>query len=199
MITKYYDELNQFVKKIEVADREGKNIPLADAANKVIDIILERNAKGKKVIFIGNGGSAAVASHMAIDFWKNGKIKATAFTDASLITCLSNDYGYEHVYAKPIEMFADDGDVLIAISSSGKSKNILNAVETAKNKGCSVVTLSGFSADNPLAKIGDINFYVPADAYSHVEIIHHTICHYILEMIIERGLPRAESRGEKNA
>ena len=187
MITRYYDELNQFVKQIKVKEKDGKDIDLSSAAQKAIDVILGQNAKGKKIIFIGNGGSAAIASHMAIDFWKNGKIKSTAFTDASHLTCLSNDYGYEYVYEKSIEVFADPGDVLIAISSSGKSKNILNGVKTAQDKGCSVITLSGFCSDNPLSKMGDINFYVPADAYSHVEIIHHTICHYILEMIMERG------------
>ncbi len=187
MITRYYDELNRFVKQIKGRDKDGKGIDLSSAAQKAVDIILDQDSKGKKVIFIGNGGSAAIASHMAIDFWKNGKIKAIAFTDASHLTCLSNDYGYEYVYEKSIEVFADPGDVLIAISSSGKSKNILNGAKLASEKGCSVITLSGFSEDNPLSGMGDINFYVPSNAYSHVEIIHHTICHYILEMIMKRG------------
>lgn len=188
-IEKYYEDLNRFVKEIKVRDKSGAEIEFPKAAENVIEMIAAISKNGNKLIFIGNGGSAAVASHMAIDYWKNGKVKATAFTDASLLTCLSNDLGYEQVYEKPIEGFGDKGDILIAISSSGKSKNILNGVKAANAKGCKVITLSGFSVDNPLLGSGDINFYVPSQAYSHVEIIHHTILHYILEMIMEKTSP----------
>jgi len=183
-IMKYYDELSQFVKRIAVKDKAGKAIDFSEAVEKVIELILRQHTKGNKLIFIGNGGSSAIASHMAIDYWKNGAIKATAFNDAALLTCVSNDYGYEHVFEKPIEMFADAGDILIAISSSGKSQNILNGAAAATKKDCHVVTLSGFSADNPLSGMGEINFYVPSKAYSQVEIIHDTIGHYMLDMIM---------------
>ncbi len=142
----------------------------------------------KKVIFIGNGGSAAIASHMAIDFWKNGGIKAIAFNDSSLLTCLSNDYGYEHVFAKPIETFAERGDLLIAISSSGNSLNIINGVKAARAKGLKVITLSGFKPDNRLSTLGDINFFVPSQEYGPVEVLHQFICHYMLDILLkERG------------
>ena len=137
-------------------------------------------------MFIGNGASASISSHMAIDFWKNAGIKATAFNDPALLTCLSNDYGYERVFAEPIKMFSDKGDILIAISSSGASVNILRAVEAARSKGVKVITLTGFSKNNPLRKSGDMNFYIPADRYSHVEIMHHSICHYLLDIIVDR-------------
>ena len=91
---------------------------------------------------------------MAIDFWKNGGIKAISFNDASQLTCLGNDYGYGYIFEKPIEMFAETGDVLIAISSSGKSENILRAAKCAYRKGCKIITLSGFEADNPLSGMG---------------------------------------------
>lgn len=140
---------------------------------------------GGKLIFIGNGASASISSHMAVDFSKHAGIKAIAFNDPALLTCMSNDYGYEQVFAKPIEMVSEKGDILIAISSSGASANILRAVEAARLKGIKVVTLTGFSRDNPLRKSGDINFYAPADKYSHVEIVHHSICHYILDIIAD--------------
>lgn len=140
---------------------------------------------GRKVIFIGNGGSAAIASHMAIDFWKNGGIKATAFNDSSLLTCIGNDYGYEHVFEKPIEMFAEAGDLLVAISSSGRSANILNGVKAAKNRGCKIITLSGFKNDNPLRTLGDVNYYVPSNEYGPVEVIHQFICHYMLDITLK--------------
>ena len=191
-ITHYYEEFNKFVGQISVKDNKGKDISFADGAELFIDVIMKQHSKGKKLILIGNGGSAGISSHMAVDFWKNGGIKAIAFNDASLLTCISNDYGYEHVFAKPIEMFAEEGDVLIAISSSGKSKNILNGVKAADKKGCETITLSGFSADNPLYKMGELNFFLPSKAYSHVEMIHHTIIHYVLDMIIERKLREGE-------
>lgn len=124
---------------------------------------------------------------MAIDFWKNGRIKATAFNDSSLLTCIANDYGYEYVFEKPIEMFADEGDVLFAISSSGNSKNILNGTDMAVKKNCAVITLSGFKEENPLRLKGVINFYVPSNIYGIVELVHQHICHLILDTIMGGG------------
>jgi D-sedoheptulose 7-phosphate isomerase len=186
-ILKYYEEMDKFIAGIKATDGSGGDIPFADAAEKMIGMILACRAAGKKVMFIGNGGSAAIAGHAAVDFWKNAGIRAVTFNDASLLTCVSNDYGYEHVFEKPIEMFADKGDLLAAISSSGKSSNIIKGAEAAQKKECQIVTLSGFSKDNPLRKRGDLNFYVPSDAYGQVEIIHQSILHYIYDMIMERS------------
>ena len=122
---------------------------------------------------------------MSTDYWKNGGIRAIAFNDSSLLTCISNDYGYKHVFEKPIEMFAEKGDILIAISSSGKSENILRGVQAARTSQCKVITFSGFKNDNPLRSMGDYNFYVPSPAYGPVEIIHLSICHCICDAIIQ--------------
>jgi D-sedoheptulose 7-phosphate isomerase len=138
-------------------------------------------------MFIGNGGSAAIASHMAIDYSKNGGIRSLAFNDGAALTCLSNDFGYEHVFSKQIELHARPGDLLIAISSSGKSLNILNAVDMAHEKGCFVVTLSGFSPDNPLRNFGDYNLFVDAKEYGFVEITHLSLCHAILDLAMGWG------------
>ncbi|MFA5100157.1 MAG: SIS domain-containing protein, partial [Candidatus Omnitrophota bacterium] len=128
--------------------------------------------------------SASISSHMAADFWKNGGIKAVAFNDAVLLSCVSNDFGYKHVFEKPVGMFAEARDILIAISSSGKSENILAAVQMARKRGCKVITLSGFAENNPLRSSGDVNFYVPYSAYGPVEVVHHSICHCILDTIV---------------
>jgi D-sedoheptulose 7-phosphate isomerase len=122
---------------------------------------------------------------MATDYWKNGSMRAIAFNDASLLTCLSNDCGYENVFGKPVEMFADEGDILVAISSSGKSENILNGVRAARKMGAYVVTLSGFKSDNPLRSMGDYNFFVPGGEYGPVEIIHLSITHCILDSVLD--------------
>ncbi|MBI5048518.1 MAG: SIS domain-containing protein [Deltaproteobacteria bacterium] len=170
--------------KVQVADSSGKSLEFADALEKAINLIVNRTSKGCKVIFIGNGGSASIASHQAVDFFKNGSVRAIAFNDSSLLTCLSNDFGYQYVFEKPIEMFAEKGDVLVAISSSGKSENILRGADAAKNKGCHVITMSGFKPDNPLRSRGELNFYVPSDSYGYVEITHLTLCHCMVDTIV---------------
>lgn len=167
------------------SNAQGFTFALDEVLENSIKMIIEQAKSGGKLILIGNGGSASIASHMAIDFWKNAGIRALAFNDSSLLTCISNDYGYEHVFEKPIEMFGEPGDTLIAISSSGKSENILLGVKAARAKGTKVITLSGFDNDNPLRKLGDANFYVPVLEYGHVEVIHLALCHCLVDIIIK--------------
>jgi D-sedoheptulose 7-phosphate isomerase len=181
----YLKELTSLTQKIEVVQTDGKNISLDEAILKLVGLILSYHDKGNKIILFGNGGSSTIASHTATDFLKNAEIPALAFSDPSLLTCLSNDLGYENVFNKPTGMFAKEGDVVFAISSSGKSQNILNAAAAAKNKGCFLVTLSGFKKDNPLRELGHMNFYVPSDSYGHVELAHSIICHCLTDYVIE--------------
>lgn len=183
-LERYFSELQTCLAKIEVQDEETRSLAVEQAVSAVIDWVLKTKQLGKKVIFIGNGGSAAIASHQAVDLWKNGGVRAVAFNDASLLTCVSNDFGYEQVFEKPIEMFADEDDLLIAISSSGRSPNILRAVDMAKAKRCRVVTFSGFRPDNPLRSKGQLNFYVASDSYGFVEISHLVLCHYIADRVM---------------
>ena len=179
----YFKKLSNLFYEIEAQDKSGKVTDFSKALKSAIDMIKKAAAKGNQVIFIGNGGSASISSHMAIDFWKNGHIKAVSFNDGAQLTCLGNDFGYEHVFEKPIEFFAEPGDVLIAISSSGKSENILRGVKAAKAKGCKAITMSGFNKNNPLRKMGDLNFYAPSNSYGFVEITHLAISHCILDCI----------------
>ena len=181
---KYYNNLSNLFNSIRATNNQGSELNFFDAIEKVCDLIILETTAGHKLMFIGNGASAAISSHMSTDFWKNGGMRAIAFNDSSLLTCLGNDYGYEYIFEKSVEMFADEGDILVAISSSGKSENILRGAHSAKSKGCSVVTLSGFESDNPLFSLGDFNFYVPDKSYGPVEIIHQSICHCILDAII---------------
>ena len=181
----YYRHLSSLLGKIEATQKDGSSLDFFLATEFVGNLAMEQTSTGKKLIFIGNGASASISSHMATDYWKNGGMRAVAFNDAALLTCISNDCGYENVFGKPIEMFADEGDILIAISSSGNSENILNGVYAAKAKGLKIVTLSGFKSDNPLRSNGDINFFVPDSYYGPVEVVHLSIGHCILDAIIE--------------
>ena len=183
----YVKELNKVFSEIEATDDKERAIIPDKAIEKVVSLVLAQKRVGNKAIVIGNGGSAAIASHTAIDLLKNAKVPAIAFNDSSLLTCLSNDLGYEYVFQKPIEMLSGRGDVLFSISSSGKSKNIENATREAKKSGCLVITMSGFNRQNPLRKLGRINFYVPSSSYGHVELAHAAICHCITDKIIEKN------------
>lgn len=161
---------------------EGENkIGYDLAIEKCVNLVLKAQKDNKKIMFAGNGGSAGITSHMAVDFWKNGKVRATAFNDSSLLTCIANDLSFEQVFSAPIEMFGDAGDIAFCISSSGSSKNILNAAEQAAKTGCSVITFSGFNPTNALKKMGHINFFVPAFSYGFVEVLHNLIIHCILD------------------
>jgi len=170
--------------KHSVCTARGKNISVSKGLSAFHKEVEKCDAGKGKVIYIGNGGSASIASHMAADLWKNGGVKALCFTDPALLTCLANDLGYENVYSAPAEAFAEKGDVLVAISSSGSSANILKAGKAARKKGCVLVTLSGFAPDNPLRSMGDVNFYVPSRVYGVVETAHSALCHCVVDHII---------------
>lgn len=182
----YFEELSSVMRSVQVTAEEGKQVSLVGGIEQAIGLICAAHDSEKKVVFIGNGGSAAIASHQAVDYWKNGGIRAMTFNDSSLLTCVSNDYSYAQVFEKPVEMFADPGDLLIAISSSGRSENILRGVRAALKKGCAVITMSGFKPDNPLRTLGAVNFYADSMSYGHVEIIHLALCHAFIDMLMAR-------------
>ena len=140
---------------------------------KIVDILKEVKRNRKKVILVGNGGSAALASHVSVDLTKMCKIRAINFNEADLLTCFSNDYGYENWVQRALSFYADKGDLLICISSSGQSKNIINGAKFAKKIGCKVVTLTGFDKNNMVRKIGNINLWLDSKNYNLVEMTHH--------------------------
>ena len=186
-LANYFSTLSHMTQVTEASDALGGALSLADAVNWVIEVARATHDAGSKLMFIGNGGSASIASHMAIDYSKNGNLRALAFNDGAALTCLSNDLGYENVFAKQIEMHGRAGDLLIAISSSGRSPNIHRGVAAARGRGCKVLTLSGFSPENPLRRMGDVNLYVPSSEYGFVEITHLALCHAILDLAMGWG------------
>ena len=177
----YHDKLSQLVKSAEYTDGNGTKTDSSIAINWIIKTAVDTVASGKKLIFIGNGGSAGIASHMATDWSKNGNLRSVCLNDSSMLTCLSNDYGYEHVYSKQIEFYAQPHDFLIAISSSGNSKNILNAINAARVLDCRVLCLSGFKVQNNIHNLGDMNVHVKSDSYGFVELGHLMILHSALD------------------
>ena len=136
---------------------------------------------GRSIYLIGNGASASMASHFAADLAKNAHLHTEVFYDLSLITAISNDIGYESIFAEPLRRRAKNGDMLIAISSSGTSKNILHAIEVAQKSGLKIITLSAMSPENPLRTSGHLNVYVPAQTYGSVETCHAVILHHWMD------------------
>ena len=136
------------------------------------DLIRGVGTSNNKVIVVGNGGSAAIASHLAVDLTKVAEIRAVNFNEPSLLTCFANDYGYEHWVEKALGFHADQGDLLILVSSSGESANILNGAKRAVAMGLSILTLSGFANDNRLRSLGGINLWVNSRTYNIVENVH---------------------------
>lgn len=151
---------------------------------KAIGILKAANKTGTTIFLIGNGGSCAIAEHMAIDLTKNAGLRAMTLSSSSMLTTFSNDYGYERVFEKALEHFAKKGDILIAISSSGASQNILNACRKAKDIRMKIITFSGFAKDNPLRSQGDVDLWVDSQAFGYVELIHNLLLHFINDAII---------------
>jgi len=147
--------------------------------------IREVNNNLGKVIIVGNGGSAAIASHISVDLTKAANIRSINFNEPSLLTCLANDYGYENWVEKAIEFYADKNDILILISSSGQSKNIINGATKAKEMKLPLITLSGFMENNPLRSMGDINLWVASSNYNVVETTHQVWLLSIVDYLIE--------------
>jgi D-sedoheptulose 7-phosphate isomerase len=163
------------------------NFSLENFASKVDKAIeLFSSNEVKRIFFIGNGGSNSICSHMMEDYAKIAGYPTFAFSDASLITCYANDYGYDNAMKEWLKIHLVDGDLLVAISSSGESKNILNAVNYVKENNGKIITLSGFKKENQLFKQGDINFHVDISNYGIVECFHQVILHIILDSINEK-------------
>jgi D-sedoheptulose 7-phosphate isomerase len=151
---------------------------------KLSKLIIKTNSNKNKIILLGNGASASIASHASIDFTKTLNIRAINFNEANLITCFSNDFNYENWMSRAIDYYADKGDMVILISSSGKSKNIVNAGKFSRQKKLTTVTLSGFSKNNPLRKIGDLNFWINSNQYNIVETTHQTILLSLIDYML---------------
>ena len=160
---------------------------VADQLRHMKEMLLNVKARGNKAIVAGNGGSAAMASHVAVDFTKQAGIRTVDFNEAGLITCFSNDYGYENWVASAIEFYGDEGDLAILISSSGSSVNMIKAVTTAKKLGMHIITFTGFNKDNPLLQCGDLNFWVDSRAYNIVENTHQIWLLLVCDLIVGKA------------
>jgi D-sedoheptulose 7-phosphate isomerase len=148
------------------------------------DAAIHVKSQQRQLFFAGNGASAAIASHAAVDFTKQAGVRATTFNDADLITCFANDFGYDRWIAKAVEFHAQLGDVVVLISCSGRSASVVQAADVALSKGLQVVTFTGFAEDNPLKSRGHINFWLDSRAYNIIECVHMIWITTVVDLII---------------
>ena len=179
--SRYMQTLYDVTTATKVTDATGADGVLTVTLEAMGSAMRRAHAAGNKIMFVGNGGSASICSHMAIDYSKNGGIRTTVFNDGAALTCISNDLGYDRVFAEQVLSHAHPGDILVAISSSGRSPNILNAVAAGRERDCVVYTFSGFDADNPLRGLGDLNLHISSHEYGFVEIGHLAVLHAVLD------------------
>jgi D-sedoheptulose 7-phosphate isomerase len=193
MFSKRLNELKDLLQSC-APTKMGLEISIDEAMQEFHKLLSDLVAQKGKVYVIGNGGSSGIASHFANDLLKTLKIPALTLTDSNYLTCFANDFGYEYVFSQPLETLGQKEDLLVAISSSGKSQNIINAVKTAKEKKMRTVTLSGFLNSNPLRMLGDINFWIDKTDYGLVESAHFFILHTVVDLwTIKNILSRKQS------
>ncbi len=184
MYLTYIDELRRCLEEVSVNFSDSDEQSIENAFITLINLTARTRNRKKTVYLIGNGASASMASHFSADLAKNGHVHTEVFTDLSLITAIANDISFNEVFSEPLSRRMNKGDILVAISSSGKSPNILIATETAKMLGGTVITLSAMDDSNPLRKTGDINFYVPSKSYGIAETCHAAILHYWIDKLL---------------
>ena len=153
---------------------------------KSVSLISKKITNKNKIFIVGNGGSSSIASHVSVDFAKVANVPSSTFNNSNLITCFANDYGYANWVKEAIKAYASNDDLLILISSSGKSKNIVNAAEYCNSKKIDLITLSGFSYTNPLNQMGNVNFHINSENYNYIEMTHHIILVSIVDIFAKK-------------
>lgn len=176
MYLTYLEKITELMLHSQIYKRKSRIENWDIGFENILSVFKNVRANEKKCFFCGNGGSAAIASHMTADFMKNGNMHTVSLYDNAVMTCMGNDYGYENVFSEQLRYLMEAGDLLIAISSSGKSQNIINAIKTAHGQDGLVITLTGFLPDNTVKQMGDYNVYVPCESYGMVESVHNVFC-----------------------
>ena len=173
----YKNSINTLLSKID-----DKKI------SQIIKIINKTIKKKGKVYLVGNGGSSSIASHVSVDLSKVARVPSSTFNNANLITCFANDYGYENWVTEAIKAYINKNDMIILISSSGTSKNIINAAKYCKKNSIDLVTFSGFKKNNLLSKLGNVNIHINSNQYNFIEMAHHIILVYIVDILAKNKL-----------
>ena len=179
----YVGRLSRLLEQVSFQDAHGLELQPDQGFELWCELTRQVRDQRRTVYLIGNGASASLASHMGADLAKNAHIHTQVFTDLALVTAVSNDMGYECVFTEPLRRMAGRGDMLVAISSSGRSPNVLSAANFGREMGLIVVTLTGADPENLLRACGDLNAYVPAGTYGQAETCHGALLHHWMDML----------------
>ena len=181
-------QLQTAMEALHISNGSGSELPPDNAYSFWRDLTFDIRSSERSIYLIGNGASASMASHMAADLAKNAHVHTEVFSDLSLITAISNDISFDEVFSEPLRRRMKKHDMLVAISSSGCSPNVLRAVETANGLGGISVTLSAMNTDNPLRSLGTLNWYVPVTTYGLAETCHAAILHHWMDLVSAQPL-----------
>tara|TARA_B100000579_G_scaffold254792_1_gene209737 strand:- start:683 stop:1240 length:558 start_codon:yes stop_codon:yes gene_type:complete len=179
-IEKYLQNYNK--KFLEISNID---VNVQKKIEKLYKLIINTKKIKKKIIIVGNGGSAAIASHFSVDMTKNNGIRCINFNESDLLTCFSNDYGYQNWVKEALRFYSDRGDLIILISASGKSLNMINAAKFAKLRKNPLVTFTGFFGKNKLSKYGSLNFIVNSRSFNFIENTHQYWLLSLVDIISE--------------
>ena len=184
-LREYFSDIHSALCSLIVTDGVGKEMAQDEGMRKWIERIKKVREASGCIFLCGNGASAAIAEHFSHDFFQNGKIRTDTCSETAHITAISNDIGYERVFAYRIERLICEKDLLITVSSSGNSPSVIEAIKAAKEKSAFVVTLSGKKKDNLSRQMGNLNFYVPLDTYGMGESAHAVLLHSALDLFLD--------------
>lgn len=191
MFASRFEELTDCVRNCRCT-ASNHEISSDQAVEQSHGLLSETKQQGGIVYCIGNGGSAGIASHFSNDLMKSLQVPSQTLYDSNLLTCLANDIGYENVFSYSLQRLLKPQDLLVAISSSGKSANIINAVYVARARRAPVITLSGFAETNPLRSLGQLNFWIESQDYGLIESAHFFLLHTIADLWKLRSPPHAK-------
>ncbi|MCH2154705.1 MAG: SIS domain-containing protein [Opitutales bacterium] len=180
----YTHSLSKAISETEVNTFQGRKLTTPLGFDELCALSKEVQKNEGQQFIVGNGASAGIANHMALDWTKNGKVKTHSFANAPMLTALGNDLGFDDAFSSVLDWYGSTNDLLISISSSGNSPNILNAIKMARKKGMQVVTFSGLKPDNQSRGLGDLNFYIKAKTYGIVECAHQALMHCWLDQFM---------------
>ncbi|MEM7673175.1 MAG: SIS domain-containing protein [Verrucomicrobiota bacterium] len=181
----YFSTLSHSLRDLEICDIESAKINSSEGFDRLCELSTDIALRDAQQFMVGNGASAAMANHMCLDWTKNAKVRTRSFANAPLLTAMGNDLGFEHAMSEPLSWYAHPGDLLVTISSSGSSPNIINAIKMARKLKMTVITLSGLNPENPSRSLGDLNIYVSAKTYGMVECAHQVIMHCWLDQYMQ--------------
>ena len=178
-IESYLQNYNdKFLKIADINEENQKKLI------KLYKLVTNIKKNKKKIIVVGNGGSASIASHFCVDMTKNGGVRSVNFNESNLLTCFANDYDYKNWVKEALRFYADTGDMVILISSSGNSKNMINASKFLKKKNNKLITFTGFYGKNRLHRYGLLNFIVHSNNYNYIENSHQYWLLALVDLVV---------------